>query len=150
MFNPEVWFWIWAVMAALFFLGELFTASFFLLPFGVGAVVAAVLAYLDVGTGWQWLVFIVVSGVSVGLLRQYADKFTHEPPMKTGADRLVGKTGIVIEALTPHSAVGQVRIEREEWRADAPDCGPIAIGETVVVKKVVGTHLVVCPAEDKD
>ena len=72
MFSTEIWFWIWVILAAFFYVGEIFTAAFFMMPFGVGATVAALLAYFSVGVGWQWAAFIVVSGISVFLLRRYA------------------------------------------------------------------------------
>ena len=59
MFDNGAWFWIWAVLAAFFYVGEIFTAAFFMMPFGVGATVAALLAYLDLNVAWQWAAFIV-------------------------------------------------------------------------------------------
>ena len=38
--DPEVWRWIWLATAATFIIGEIATAAFFLLPFGVGAAAA--------------------------------------------------------------------------------------------------------------
>ncbi len=145
MDTIEVWFWIWAFASAFLFVAEIFTAGFFMLPFGIGAAGSAMLAYFKVPIAWQWGCFILVSIVSFRLLRRFADKLTHEPPVKTGSDRLFGKTGIVIEELTPNSPLGQARIEREEWRAEAPGHGTVAVGTRVVVEGVEGTHLIVRP-----
>ena len=41
----------WAVLAALFIIGELLTAGFFLFWFGLAAAVSCVLAILGVGVG---------------------------------------------------------------------------------------------------
>jgi membrane protein implicated in regulation of membrane protease activity len=133
------------ILAAFFYVGEIFTAAFFMMPFGVGATVAALLAYFGVGVGWQWAAFIVISGVSVVLLRRYADRYAHEPPEKMGADRLIGRTGIVIEELIPHSSTGMIRIRREEWRADAPGHDNVPVETKVLVEGIDGTHLVVRP-----
>jgi len=145
MFDNGAWFWIWAVLAAFFYVGEIFTAAFFMMPFGVGATVAATLAYFDISIAWQWAAFIAVSGISVYLLRRYSERFTHEPPERMGADRLVGQVGIVVEELIPHSPVGQVLVMREQWRADAPSHGTIPIDTKVAVVAIDGTHLVVEP-----
>ncbi len=60
--DPEVWRWIWLATAVVFLLGEMFAfGSFFLLPFAIGAAVAAILAFAGVGVGWEWLAFVVVS-----------------------------------------------------------------------------------------
>ena len=56
----KIW-WIWMIIAALFIIGEIFTAGFFLFCFGIGAAVAGVLALLGVSFGWQLAIFVVVS-----------------------------------------------------------------------------------------
>jgi len=140
----EIWFWVWVLLAAFLMIAEIFTAGFFMLPFGIGAAVAALLEFLGVSVGWQWAAFIVVSAAMLVVLRRYADRITREPPIKTGANRLVGKTGVVISDLTSEPG-GMVRIEREEWRADAPGFEPVAAGTKVVVDRIDGTHLIVRP-----
>jgi membrane protein implicated in regulation of membrane protease activity len=64
-----------------------------------------------------------------------------------GADRLIGKQGVVVEAVEPGDGGGRVRIEREEWRADAAAAHVIPVGSAVIVEKIVGTHLVVRQVE---
>lgn len=143
----SIWFWIWISLAALLLIAEIFTVGFFMLPFGIGAAASAVLAFFEVELVWQWVAFVGVSAICFVALRQFADRITQEQPVKTGVDRLVGKSGSVIEELTPDSPVGQVRIEREIWRADAPDSGIVPVGTRVVVDRVEGTHLIVHPEE---
>lgn len=144
----DVWFWFWVSLSAVLLIAEIFTAGFFMLPFGAGAGVAAACNFFGLSIVWQWVVFLAVSVVLFVSLRRVAERITHEPPEKTGANRLIGKRGLVIEELVPDSPVGQVRIEREEWRADAPGHPVIPAGTSVVVTGVEGTHLVVRPAED--
>ncbi len=145
----EIWFWVWVSLAAILIVAEIFTAGFFLLPFGIGAAAAALLEFLGVSVGWQWVAFIAVSAVMLVLLRRYADRLTHEPPMLTGVDRLVGKSGVVIDRIVPDSPKGMVRVEREEWRADAPGHGSIEVGTPVRVERVGGTHLIVTPLHEE-
>ncbi|MDY0341871.1 MAG: NfeD family protein, partial [Coriobacteriia bacterium] len=101
------------------------------------------LAFADVPLIWQWVVFIGASAVLLLGLRRFADRVTHEPPEKFGADRLIGKQGIVIETLDPGDGNGRVRIEREEWRADTSSPDAVPEGSQVIVERVSGTHLVV-------
>lgn len=143
----DVWFWFWSVLAAVLVVAEIFTAGFFLLPFGIGAAIAALLAYLGMSLGWQWGVFLAVSAVTLLAMRRLAERMTHEPPQKVGADRLIGKTGAVIERLEVDARFGRVRIEREEWRADAPGFEPVPEGTRVIVERIEGTHLVVRPVD---
>jgi membrane protein implicated in regulation of membrane protease activity len=146
----EIWFWVWVLLAAILMIAEIFTAGFFLLPFGIGAAVAALLEFLGVSVGWQWAAFVIVSAAMLVVLRRYADRLTHEPPIRTGADRLVGKTGTVIADIVHNTPGGMVRIEREEWRAEAPDHPTLPVGTPVVVDRIDGTYLVVHPAPNAD
>lgn len=146
----DVWFWIWVGLAAVLIVGEMFTAGFFLLPFGVGAAVAALLNWLDVALAWQWAAFLLVSAVLLLSLRKFADRVTHEPPEKVGVDRLVGKQAVVIEAIDTGDALGRVRIDREEWRADSSLDDVIPVGARVTVERVEGTHVVVSPVDKAD
>lgn len=141
----EIWFWVWVLLAAILIIGEIFTAGFYLLPFGIGAASAALLEFLGVSIGYQWAAFILVSALMLVLLRRYADRLTHEPPIRTGVDRLIGKTGTVIEEVVTGGPEGMVRVEREEWRADAPGHVSLPVGTRVIVDRVAGTHLIVHP-----
>ncbi len=144
----DAWFWIWAILALILFVGEIFTAGFFMLPFGLGAAIAALLAYLQIEPVWQMVGFIAVSAVAFSLLRNVAERLTHDPPQKTGVDRLIGKHGVVTEEIVPDSSYGQVWVEREEWRADAPGSGRLVVDTAVEILGVEGSHLVVRPIED--
>lgn len=144
----DMWLWLWSILAVVLLVMEIFTAGFFMLPFGIGAGAAAVLAFFGVPPLWQTLVFIAVSTLAFVSLRGLADKMTHEPPEKMGADRLIGKSGVVIEELTPNSSIGQVRVDREEWRAEAPGRDVIPVGTRVTVEGIEGTHLMVRPTQD--
>ncbi|MDZ4655423.1 MAG: NfeD family protein [Coriobacteriia bacterium] len=144
----DVWFWVWAALAAVLIVGEMFTAGFFLLPFGIGAAAAAAADYFGLALGWQWAAFLVVSIALLFGLRNFADRVTHEPPEKTGVDRLIGKIGVVTEGIEPGDGAGRIRIEREEWRADSPVETFIPIGARVLIERIEGTHLVVTPVEE--
>lgn len=149
--EPNIWFWVWLALAVILSIAEIFTSGFFLLPFGIGAAVAAALEWFWPGSiNWQWAAFIGVSSLVLVALRRYANMLTHEPPMKVAGDRLIGKCGVVIEPLEEHTSRGRVRVEREEWRADAPGFEPMAEGERIEVVAVEGTHLVVKPAPPAD
>jgi len=139
----ELWFWIWAVLAVALLAGEIFTAGFFMLPLGLGAAVAAVLALLGIALAWQWVAFVSVSLLAFLFLRRFASKITQKQPIKTGVDRLLGMTGVVIEAIEPLSTSGKVRVDREVWRAENSGGEPVPVGTPIVVDSVGGTHLVV-------
>jgi membrane protein implicated in regulation of membrane protease activity len=148
MDDPATWRWIWLVAAVLFTVGEVASAgSTFLLPFGIGAAVASVLAFLGVGLGWEWAAFVGVSvAVLAGLfpLRKRLDR--EDPQDGIGARRLLGQAGTVLQELPAGPAeTGLVRVGREEWRAESLDGSAIPAGTIVKVVEVRGTRVVVFP-----
>lgn len=137
--------WVWVVMALFFFVAEMFTAGFVLMCFGIGAAAAALLSFLGFGLAWQLAAFIVVSALAVVLSRPFAERVTGQQPQGVGIDRVLGKPAVVIEAIDPLTAQGRVRVDREEWRADAADGAAIPVGAVVEVVGVEGTRLRVRP-----
>lgn len=137
MEDIENWRWIWLAVAAVFGIGEMLTAGFFLLPFAVGAAVSAVLAWVGVGVAWQWAAFLVTSVAGLVFMRRFtADE---QPGPNIGANRYAGAAGTIIEAVDPTSGAGSVRIETEVWRAAADE--PIEAGTAVRIVSVSGTRM---------
>jgi membrane protein implicated in regulation of membrane protease activity len=130
-------------IAALFVIGEIFTQGFFLLWFGIGAAVAGVFAILGLGVGWQLGAFVVVSGVLFAVSRRLAEKISKSQPPGIGADRFVGLEGIVLEEIDNVKNRGQVRVQKDEWRADSETGEIIPEGAQIVVTRLDGTHMVV-------
>ncbi|KPJ59190.1 MAG: hypothetical protein AMJ46_12210 [Latescibacteria bacterium DG_63] len=144
----KIW-WIWMALAAVFIVGEIFTAGFFLLWFGVGAAVAGVLAIVGFSPGWQWASFVVVSGLLFLVSRRFAERFSKAQPPGVGADRFIGKSGIVLEEIDNTKNTGRVRIDKDEWRADSEGTVAIPEGKRVEVTRLEGTHLVVKILEEE-
>jgi membrane protein implicated in regulation of membrane protease activity len=146
--SPETWRWIWLAAVVVFAFGELALAgTFFLLPFAVGALVACILAFLDVGLGAQWLAFVGISAAgSLALipLRARLDRNDSGASDGVGSRRLVGQPALVIEAIHagPHGR-GMVRVGREEWRAETDDELAVESGAVVRVVEVRGTGVIV-------
>jgi membrane protein implicated in regulation of membrane protease activity len=140
----KIW-WLWMGLAAIFAVGEIFTEGFFLLWFAIGAALAGVLAILGLGGVWQWAAFVVVSGMLLAVSRRFAERFTSKQPPGIGADRFIGKTGVVLEEIDNVGNTGRARIDKEEWRADSDTGEKIPVGARVEVVRLEGTHLVVRP-----
>jgi membrane protein implicated in regulation of membrane protease activity len=147
--DPEQWRWIWLGTTVLFLLGEMFSpGSFFLLPFAIGAGVAAILAFADVGLLGEWLAFVGVSIAFFAGLRPLAKRLDSDAPVQgIGAKRLIGEIGSVIEPIGGDGDLGLVRIHREQWRAETVDDSPLENGTRVRVVEVKGTRVVVWPVD---
>lgn len=139
------WTYMWLGLTVALAIGEIVTAGFFLLPFSIGAAVAALLSILEVDLIWQWVAFLAVTVASLYYFRRFASRVNKAPSIRTGSARHIGDIGTVIEDLTDTS--GLVRIGREQWRAEAPGFEPLPAGTKVLVTEIVGTHLVVRPAD---
>lgn len=145
--DPEAWRWIWLAVAVSGVVGEIATAgTFFLFPFGIGAAVAAVLAFAGLALGWQWLAFVVVSFAVFAATRPIVRRLDARESVKgVGAGRLIGMQGLVLDAVDHESGI--VRVGGEEWRAQSRDRVRVPAGSQVLVVEVVGTRLVVLPLE---
>lgn len=141
--ENEVWRWLWTGAALVFGLAEVVTAGFFLLPFAIGAAVAAVLGWTDVHILWQWLGFFVGTVVSFVYLRRFVRRQNDADQPRVGANRLIDARGIVIERVDEDAQTGMVRIGGEEWRASAAE--PIEPDTKVMVTELQGTRLLVVP-----
>lgn len=144
--SPETWRWIWAIAVVVFAIGEMITPGmFFMLPFAIGALIAAVASFFGAPVGLGWLLFAVVSVASFAVLLPLGRRLNERPTdIGVGVKRYEGMRGVVVEAIDPGpSGAGQVRIERELWRASAVDAQGISEGAEVEVVSVEGTRLVV-------
>ena len=136
---------LWLIAAAVLAVGEIVTLGFFLAPFAGGALVAALLSAIGVGSVLSWIAFLVVSIVLLGTLRPIARAHRRTPPrLRTGTAALVGRTGIVVERIANHEDVGCVRLEGEVWTARAYDDDEvIEAGKRVHVLEIRGATALV-------
>jgi membrane protein implicated in regulation of membrane protease activity len=136
---------LWLVVAAMSGLGEIVSGTLFLLPFTIGAFVAAGLVALGVDMVWALVVFAVISVSSLVWLRRFAVGGAAESaPNRAGGGRYIDAIGLVTEDIVGASA-GRVRIETESWRARSSDGESISAGVKVRVVLVRGNALIVEP-----
>ena len=143
--DNEVWRWVWTILALVMSGAEIITAGFFLLPFGIGAGLAAVAAWIGMNGAVQWVLFFGGTAVSMLYLRRYMRLQDTGDTLLIGPARYVGMTATVLESIDMSANTGKVRVEAEEWRA-ITDGDQIAQGVTVDVLELRGTRLVVAPA----
>jgi membrane protein implicated in regulation of membrane protease activity len=107
--NLDIVFW--AVLAALAFVGELLSVSFFLLFFSLGAVAGLIVASLGLGIAAQAVAFVAASALSMAILRP---ALMHRISFR-GSERyesrnaVTGKSGVVTDRIEPGGS-GTVRI----------------------------------------
>ncbi|MGO9320270.1 MAG: NfeD family protein [Solirubrobacteraceae bacterium] len=139
--------WIlWVVAACVLGLGEMHTGGLYLLPFAVGAGLAAVVSVLGVGLPLVVLVFVLASAIVFGGLRPVARRHRRLPPaIRTGAAALVGHRAMVLERIANNEGVGCVKIDNGEvWTARSYDEDEVInVGERVEVVEIRGATALV-------
>src|SRR4051794_24466798 len=86
----ETWL-LWLIAAVIFGVGEIATLGFFLGPFAIGALVAALVAIVGAGNVISLAAFLVVSIAALGALRPLARSHRRQPAaLRTGTAALVG------------------------------------------------------------
>ena len=134
--------WVWAALALLLLLAEVFVSGFVFACFAVGAAAAAFIGFLGYDPAWQLGTFLFVTILVLIFLRPLAARLTRSGGANTvGIDRVIGQDAVVLVAIDPLAAVGRVRVNREEWQASSADGVPIPAGAVVKVLSVEGTRV---------
>ncbi|HYM56086.1 MAG TPA: NfeD family protein [Solirubrobacteraceae bacterium] len=137
---------IWVVAACILGIGEMHQGGLYLLPFAVGAGLAAVVSLLGVGALLAAIVFMLASGIVFATLRPVARRHRRLPPaIRTGAAALVGRRAMVLERIANDEGVGCVKIEGGEvWTARSYDDDEVIdVGERVEVVEIRGATALV-------
>ena len=124
---------VWLITALVLLIVEIFTVSFGVVCFSLGAVFAALGAYLGISVLWQLLIFSVVSFIAFVFIRPFVVKFLlkKKDEVLTNADAIVGRQAIVTEEINPDKNTGRVKIDGDDWKAEASEV--LAVGEKVEV-----------------
>lgn len=130
---------IWIFIAVIFFILELTTTSFFLVWFGVGSIVAAVLNYLGCNIYVQFIAFAIVALILILSTRRFALKITPESTKKTTSDRLIGQNAKVLRIIDKNNCV--VSVCGEEWSATTHDS--VDVDDEVKVVGIKSIRLII-------
>jgi inner membrane protein len=136
--------WIWILLGLLLLLGEIVTpGGFYMLFFGVGAVVVGVLAGFDVA-GPLWFQFILFSGISLLALWLFRGKLLELTQSKNQEriDSLVGETATSAETI-PANGVGKAELRGTSWTARNVGEKALERGERCKVERVEGLTIFV-------
>ena len=139
--------WMWAIWLGILVLAvviEAITVDLISIWFVVGALVAMLVSFIPGATWWaQIIVFAVVSGATLVLLRPFAKRFMTHDLVKTNVDEVVGQKAVVTSAgdvMNP----AEVFVDGKRWSAvPARAEDKLEKGEIVVVLSIAGVKLIV-------
>jgi membrane protein implicated in regulation of membrane protease activity len=136
---------LWLLAACALGAGELHTGGFFLAPFAIGAVAAAILSLAGVPAVAAVIVFLAASLLVFMTLRPIATRHRRLPPaIRTGTAALVGRKAMVLERIANREGVGCVKIDGEVWTARSYDEDEVIdAGEHVEVVEIRGATALV-------
>ncbi len=113
-----------------------------------GAFAALVTSVLNLPFVFQLIVFLLVMGIFLFLLRPSFRKRFPIAVQPTNADLLLGQYAPVTAAIDNLAGVGQVKINGMEWSARSTDGQPIEEGTVVCIHHIEGVKLMVFPVVD--
>lgn len=144
-FSQNLW-QVWAIIAVVCLILELFSGDFFILCFSIGAAVSLISALFGASLTAQIILFAVASVLSVLFVRPVALKYFHrnDPERASNADALMGREGRVSLAIEA-GGYGRVAIDGDDWKAISADGSAIAEGATVRVVSRDSIILTVVP-----
>jgi membrane protein implicated in regulation of membrane protease activity len=147
MFSGIPYSIFWLIVAVLLAVVEAFTLGIATIWFAIGALLAMFVALLGLPFIYQVSAFIILSAVLLYFTRPIVKKYLKIRTESTNADRLIGKTGIVIEKIDSIQGIGQVKILGQIWSARSAD-NDIIVGERVEVQEIAGVRLIVKRVEE--
>ncbi|MDR1935633.1 MAG: NfeD family protein [Candidatus Accumulibacter sp.] len=136
--------WHWVVLGLCLSIAELVIPAFFIIWFGLGAILVGLLLLLAPGLALtaQLLVWAAASGALVVVWFRYLQPKTRTSA-GTSADSVAGEIGVLISELPPH-ARGKVRFQKPVLGADVWECYAeqhLTAGERVRVVAVEGNFI---------
>ncbi|WP_408003478.1 NfeD family protein [Pseudothauera nasutitermitis] len=142
--------WHWAIAGLVLVVLELAIPSFFVLWFGLGALLTALVLYAapQLGLAGQLGIWAAASVVMALLWFRVFRPSRHKTLIGTAAGEVIGEIGLLVSAVAPFQR-GKVRFQRpvlgaEEWACMAE--AEIAAGERVRVVSVEGSFVKVAKA----
>ncbi len=140
---------IWMIFGFILLITEMFTTTFFIMWFGISALLTALVSWLWIDSfTLELLIFAGVSFLLVLFTRRLANKMSGEPSRKITQDEIIGKTGMVTETILSDNSRGLVKMNGQVWRAVSEKGVEIERGRSVVVKRLYGVKIYVEEIEE--
>lgn len=136
---------LWLVLMLLFLMIEGATVALVSLWFAAGALAAIPVSLLGGAIWLQVVVFVVVSGAALALVRPLIRRYIKPRLVSTNTDALIGTTGRVIADIDNLAAQGRVKLGGMEWSARSTDGAPISADTIVRVDQIQGAKVLVSP-----
>lgn len=137
-------YWHWLVLGVALLVLEMFAPGVLFVWMGIAAGVVGGILWAMPELGWQtqWLLFAVLSVVSIVMARLLivrSGNKTDEPTLNRRGEQYVGRVFTLEQAMV--NGIGKIRVDDTTWKVSGADC---AAGAQV---RVIGTDGVVLKVE---
>ena len=139
-----MWY-VWLILAGIFVIGEVLTAGFLIFWLSLGSLIAMVVSFFTDNIIIQTTVFLISSVILILATKPLVKKFANTETVKTNAEAIIGKKGLVTKDINSINSTGQVKIEGELWSAIGKDDVDIPKDTEVEVNEIKGVKVVVTP-----
>ena len=147
----QILYWHWLVFGMILVLAEIFIPSFTIFWFGLAALLMGLLSFIGVqlDVTWSlfcWIVFSIL--FTVGWFKWIRPMAIDRTKAGLSREAVVGERGLIIKAPGREGERGEVRFSVPLLGADTWPCmsqSPLKLGDTVMVKDVLGNALLVEP-----
>ena len=137
--NPWI---MWLAVGVLFLIVELLTTALVSIWFVPSAIITCLLSFIVDSLLIQIAIFVVLSAVFMVVCRKIYNKHIKKPVDDVDQnEKLLGKTATVTE--DTNGITGRILVGDVYWRAVSENGDIIQKGETVKIKGVNGTTLVI-------
>ncbi len=111
--------------------------------FAAGSLVCVILSLFGIDFTGQLVAFLLVSVVTLLLLRPYALKKIKPNLIKTNVDEILGKKAIVLQDFNELTNEGRVQLEGVDWAAKNIGHHPLKKDDEVYVHAIKGVTVIV-------
>ena len=141
----DSWATAWVTLALIAAIVEVSIPHFGVIFIAIGAIAAALAAFMSFGVTAQILCFIVAVGLGFSVLRpRLMGRISGSAGVPSRTDLLIGREGIVTHDIESTVGSGRVIVEGQDWAARAAT--PLAVGTRIKVVAADGIVLEVRPA----
>lgn len=135
---------VWLVAMVVLLIIEAAVPGLVSIWFALGAFCALIAAILKAPLWLQIVWFIAVSVATLCLTRPLAQKYVNSRVQPTNADAVIGREGLVTEAVNNIEGKGAVKIGGKVWTArSTDDAAHFEPGDVVTVERIEGVKLIV-------
>ena len=136
---------IWLILLVVLVAGEAITVGLTFIWFAAGALGGLLVAVLGGAIWLQVVVFLILSAVTLILVRPAAAKLLTPGISPTNADRVLSQIALVTEEIDNIAETGQVKLFGQVWTARSENGEVISVQSRVRILRIEGVKVFVKP-----